>query len=337
MRTAGRWVAGALVVAAAGMANAMEVKPGGVVYSQFAWQTSRYNSAGVRGVERGSFDLTRIYAILDVKASDQWRGRITLEGNATAGNPIFVKQGYIEAVNVWPDGNVSLGLTPATWIGFEEEIWGRRYVAKVLTDQESVLYSNDRGLAASGKLPGGWGSYRAGVYDGEGLLAPEQSGLNGRGKDGSARLSLTPEPVIPALKGLRVHGFAQVGKTAAGPGHARSRYIAGVSLERGSGMLAANWLWAKTPTAGGYVKTEGASAYGALKLPARCALFGRCDWYDPSTGISADARERIIVGVERTMTEGIRLSLNNLHVRQQETNPGRKHDNEVQLQAELKF
>jgi len=194
-------------------------------------------------------------------------------------------------------------------------------------------------MAASGKLPGGYGSFRAGVFNGEGMLAPEQQGTGGRGKDGSARLSLTPEPIVPALAGVRVHGFAQIGKTATGSGHARSRYLAGASWEGGFGMLAGNWLWAKTGTASGvgYVKTQGASAYGAVNLPAKSAVFARCDWYNPSTGIPGDARERIWVGIERTFADGVRIALDNLHIRQQKTTGSRKHENEVQLEAELKF
>ena len=342
MKNAGRWgrVVLGLATVAAGAARAMEVKPSGIVLTQYTYETSPYNALGVPGRDRSAFEVTRIYAILDAKASDDWRGRVTIEGNATdPNNPLWVKHAYVEAVNVWPDGNVSIGLTPATWIGFEEEIWGRRYVAKVLTDQEALLYASDRGLAAGGKLPGGWGSYRAGVYDGEALKAPEQAGINGRGKDGSARLSLTPEPAVSALAGFRIHGFGQIGKTAAGSGHSRFRYLAGASLERGWGMLAGNWVWAKTgmATGVGYTKTQGASAYGALNLPARCALFARCDWFNPSTGISGDARERIYAGVERTVAEGVRIALDDMHVRQQKTTAARKHENEVQLQAEFKF
>lgn len=330
-------IAAALAALVAAAPAAADVKVGGLVFGQYAHQLSDTNAAGTTGRNRGDFSISRIYLIGEAKFSPEFKAKIVLEGNTTgAGNAVFLKNAFGE-YQFHENGSVTFGLIGTPWIGFEEGIWGRRFVEKVQTDLEKQLNSADKGVGLLGKFPGGYGDAHLVFVNGEGTTNNELGGESGRHKDGAIRVSLRPVPKLEGLAGLRLHGYFQKGKIQNGDNRVRDRAIGGVSYEPGWGHLMASYFSAKQGNGAMDVETEGYSVHGSVKLPKNSSVFARYDSTDPDSDIDDDAASRLIFGVDHKLFEGVRISLNDKILNREAETPAKADENQLYLQFEAKF
>lgn len=350
-----------MMTAFAAPSFAADVKLGGLVYGQAAMIVSPRDQSGVDSRGKGSFDITRIYLHAATTFDPHWKARITLEGNANSvkessgnegQNPVFLKFAFVQYSNLFDKGvDIQGGQIPLPWNGFEEEIWGRRYVQKVMTDLQSVLNSADKGLGLLVPFPKGYGDAHLAVVNGEGTTTTETGGAAGRQKDYMGRVSLCPLPGDDLLKGLRVHAFLQQGRSGLSsssptillPNRERNRALFAVSFQHSRWHLMYDYWEAftgvgTTVASNAHSKPKGFSVHGHADLPYELTAFGRYDRFDGGLLTGYYPKTLSIVGVERKFNDNVRLAFDGQFA------SGRRKDttaalNEAQLafQVEAKF
>ncbi|MEK7288200.1 MAG: hypothetical protein AAB091_06545 [Elusimicrobiota bacterium] len=314
---------------------AAEVKLSGLIFGQYGQYLSRYDSAGAEVKNRGDFTITRIYMTGEAKFSDALKGKTVLEGNTSAGNPVYLKNAFMEYAFCSMASGV-FGLIGTPWNGFEEGIWGRRFVQKVHADQEGLLASVDKGVGLLGKLPGGFGEYHATYVNGEGITSAEKTGLNGRHKDAMVRVSVSPMPEGP-LSGLRVHAYAQKGKIADGDFQKRDTYVGAVSQKTDRYHAMASFIQSKKGSGAVDVKKAGFSVHGALNFDRGFSVFGRYDGYDPNKDADDDSYRRGTVGADYKLADGVRVAVSDQMLTYQTETTVMKNENQLLFQFEAKF
>lgn len=351
----------ALLALSAGAVSAADVKISGLVFADHTSYLSKtdYNNKPSEGVN--AFSVSRIYLNAESKFSDKLKGKITLESNTTASsdtahgsNPVFLKLAYGEySFASW--ANVTFGLIPEPWLGYEEKIWDKRYVERLFADQSGLILASDKGVGVAGNLPGGYGDYHFTYVNGEGVSSAEllpsvDSRKNGRYKDMMLRVSLTPlpSPVYGLdLAGLKIHGYQQQGKAESGKFYDRNRSIIGLSYQAPSFHLMGSRVNGSEGNGTKNYAVRGYSLHGHYNLPVKSvvSVFGKYDHFKgPNKMFSVNANtaptagegySRTTVGVDYTIDSGVRLAISDqLFAR----TAGSKHnENRLVVSGELKF
>ncbi len=65
---------------------------------------------------------------------------------------LFVKYAYLESKNLWGFDKVKFGQVDTPWIGWEDKLWGKRFMAKSILDEHKITNSADRGISLAKKL-----------------------------------------------------------------------------------------------------------------------------------------------------------------------------------------
>jgi len=336
-----------LVMFVGGTVFAAETKLSGVVFGQYAQQLSHKNYKGEIGKDRSAFSISRIYMTGEAKYSPELKAKVVLEGLSrevyvTSGtsNTVFVKNAFGEYL-FSEKLSMTFGMIGTPWIGFEEGIWGRRFVQKTLQDQGGVLNSADLGVGALGKLPRGYGDYHFAYVNGEGYNKDELTKGDGRRKDGMLRVSVSPSKLLGTanLSALKVHGYVQQGHSKDGHLWLRDRYLAGVSYQTDKYHLMYSYLRGHDGDGAGNRVVNSWSAHGSYNLPRDCSVFGRYDRFRRRVAAGPEAYYRGTLGVDHKIAEGARISLNDQWLDVDKTDSGSNKFNENQLMAqfELKF
>ena len=329
-------VVGGLAVCASTLpafAAAPDIKLGGLFYGQATDITTPRNALGQDASGRSSFDVTRIYVIADAKFDEHWKSRIMIEANTlgtpvnAANNAVFLKQAFLEYVNVMDSGvNIKGGQIGTSWDAFEADIHNRRYIQKQYADFNGLTPTADKGISVYGKIPKGYGDYNAQIVNGEGIATTEAtSGAGGRQKDYSLFLSVVPVPQMEMLKGLRLNGFVQQGKSGnlstdavpvLLPNRERNRTYFGASYKNDVWHLMYTYFIADTGVAAttfakaANTKSRGYSVHGSYKLPwYNLEPFARFDRYDPGTMVDYAPQTMLIAGIEKKFNDNVRMSL----------------------------
>lgn len=349
------------VLAVAIPARAADMKFGGLIFGQYGMYTSRTTSSATPLRGKGEFDITRIYVNGEAKFSPTVKGKIVLEGNGTSNasadshkaNQVFLKNAFITWMPLEPL-SFDAGMIGTPWNGFEEKIWGRRFVQKTYMDQQSILNSADKGLGILYTIPKGYGDVHAVYVNGEGYNVQETATGDGRYKDAAMRISLSPMPENELLGGVQFHMYVHNGQKGSGEAKRRDRYLAGASYQGSKGHLmysasksynGNNASVVSVPTDGSYnVRTWGQSVHGSLKVCSSASVFGRFDHFSTealrlsatnATTTHADAFNRGILGVDYKLAEGVKVSLNDQWLTP--LTGVRQNENQVLVQFEAKF
>lgn len=311
--------------------RAADVKMTGLIFGQYNHYLSDSDMSGTANMlNRSEFTISRIYMNAEAKFSPTIKSKIVLEGNSTtAGNAVFVKNAFMEWA-VADEVNVFFGLIGTPWIGFEEGIWGRRFVKKTYQDEEGILKSADKGIGLGWKLPGGYGDLHAVYVNGEGNSAVELAANEGRFKDVLARMTIIPLPGDESLSGLKLHAYIQQGQVKGGAFQARHRMIGALSYQAASYHLMASYVTGQDGSGTADVDLTGFSVHGSIKPLKDVGVFGRMDSYKKST----TEYTRYTVGVDQKLAEGVRISLND---QMEVPTSGKTYENQVLAQVELKF
>ncbi len=209
----------ALVGLAAPLAaqDGSSVSVSGVGYLHYRYQLGT-DSTLTPPAHANNFDVDRTYVTIAGKLGDGFTTRITtdVDGRKANGNQLSLRLKY--AYVAWrPEDSpmtVKFGQIQTPYIDFEESLWGYRMQGPIAMDRTGYLTSSDVGLSVDGNWKDNAVNMTAGIYNGEGYSkAPGD-----QHKDVAARVSVRLAGTDASGKtgGLRLTGFAQVGKSNGG-------------------------------------------------------------------------------------------------------------------------
>ena len=284
------------------------VNVGGTIFADYTYvQEPTVTGSDGSQVHPNAFNLSRAYINVTGQINHLIQFRIT---------PDVVRVGQVAGANVpglsgtlgyrlkYAYGQLSfsdfttkgswfrLGLQQTPWIDFEEGIYRYRFAGTILSDREGALASSDLGASAHWNIPGDYGDFHAGVYNGNGYTAIQDTDSQ---MSYQIRGTIRPLPRVPFLKGLRFSGFYDGDHYATNA--KKERIIGMVSYESpylNAGLQYDNY---KDQTTAASSLVEG-KAYSVWATPRTC--FGleallRWDRVTPDNTKSAN-KQRIIAG-----------------------------------------
>ena len=144
------------------------------------------NISGHAAVKDGTgFDIKRAYIGVDHKFNDVYSANLTVDlapqdASQTIGATSVnqgaeaIKYAYVQA-NYAKELVIQVGAERTPWIPFVEELYGYRYIDKVLIDQNKFGNSSDWGVNAHGEFAEGLFEYSVSAEDGQGYKNPDRS------------------------------------------------------------------------------------------------------------------------------------------------------------------
>jgi len=277
---------------------------GGVAYAQYVYQLED-TANHVNG-----FDVTRAYVNLLGKFSGGVSTRITADIYRQAGDNSLryrLKYAFVGYAPAHSPFTFKIGQIQTPWIDFEEALWDYRMQGTVALDRNGYMSSSDFGAGVDGK----WGNDRinasTALLNGEGY----SGGTGDQRKDFGTRVSVRVRATDDSSRtgGLRVTGYAQIGKPTSGG--IRQRFAGLVSYRSSRFTLAAE-LAATTDsvTATPVAETHGRviSVFGVYHLAGtKASAIARYDVVDPNTTAANDRLSRVIVGLSYQLSPNLRI------------------------------
>ena len=215
------------------------VSVGGTIFADYNYfQEPTVTGSDGTQVHSNAFNLTRAYINVTGQINHLIQFRIT---------PDVVRVGQVSGSNVpglsgtltyrlkYAYGQLNfsdfttkgswfrLGLQQTPWIDFEEGIYRYRFAGTILSDREGALTSSDLGASVHWNIPGDFGDFHAGVYNGNGYSSVQDADSQ---MSFQVRGTIRPLPMVSILKGLRVSGF-----------YDSDHYLVNAKKERVIGML----------------------------------------------------------------------------------------------------
>jgi len=280
------------------------MEPGQSSFESKAW--FRYNmEMQNEEIQSSGFQLARGYLVF----KHQFSGRISSKFNIdiyssdkssdAGGAGLKIKAAYLQYSEIFPEANLMAGVIK-NYFGTVYD-WDYTTVQKALEDAEKVTSSADAGIAIVGYIPGGWGEYQAGIYNGEGY------------KDYGDNIDKHPVYLanvrfIPVV-GLTVGGSIRYGiyddpsDTTDDPDTYNHSEIAGVGrYSYGPFNIWAEYLVANYDehTAGGFMIMP------CVDIKKKFQIVGRYDMWDPDFEIDDDGHNRFIAGVNYFITKDVK-------------------------------
>jgi hypothetical protein len=298
-------------------ANA-QVTVSGVGYAQFGYALKGDSAlaGSLQGSHQNNFDVSRAYVNVQTKSANI-ATRITtdVDGRAAAAGQLSIRLKYA-FVAYTPDSShltYKLGLIHTPWVDFEENLWDYRMQGTVATDRNKVIGSSDFGAGIDGSWHFDDVNAQVGYYNGEGY----SSALGDPGKDFEARVSvrLAKTDLGTKSSGLRLSGFAQIGKINGGGD--RQRFIGMVSYKSKMVTLAAQIEMGQDSVNAVLTKQKSQimSIYGVYNIDPKFSILARLDTYDPNTDSTSTAtnatgfnkQTRIIAGISYNVAPNFRI------------------------------
>lgn len=296
-------------------AQTPSVTVGGVAYAQFLYQLK--DSAN----HTNNFDVTRAYINVNGKFAYGVGSRVTgdIYRNADGSLAYRLKYAYASWSPEKSGLTFKFGEVQTPWIDYEEGLWGYRMQGTIAVDRNGFMTSSDFGLS----MDGSWGYDRfnmtVGVYNGEGyskVPGDQRKDIMGR-----ASLKLLNSDVGGRDGGLRITGYAQLGKPTSGG--KRQRFIGMLSYRSKLLTLAAEYAAAKDTVTSPAAPEKNAriiSGFGVLRIPnSKLEIIGRVDSYDPNSDVDGDRQTRIIAGAAYNVSSNLRVLLDLDNVSYQST------------------
>ncbi|HWH03105.1 MAG TPA: hypothetical protein VN674_05395 [Gemmatimonadales bacterium] len=308
---------GALVAAPAVAQNPATPAPSpitvsGVVYAQYAYQMTALQGA-TDTFHTNAFDVTRAYLNVIGRFSGGIMTRVTADiAHVTNGQQTYRLKYAYAGYN--PEGSAltyKLGLMQTPYLDWEEALWDYRMQGTTVLDGP-YLSSSNFGADVDGNINKEQVDFQAGIFDNGSYSA----GLGDERKDFQARVSVramdTDDP--SRVGGLRVTGFAQIGKPPTGG--TRSRFVGVVSYKSKMLTLAGMFTMATDSVTGATAETKGQvlSAFGVYHFSGTpVAVIARFDHIKPSkdapsttVGFTAN---HIVLGASYQLSPNVRLLL----------------------------
>ncbi|MCX7798634.1 MAG: hypothetical protein N2249_08445 [Melioribacter sp.] len=131
----------------------------GLMFGDYFYNLSYHNSSdeGMNG-----FQFRRIFITADYTIAENFNSRFRLEAdnisnrNSTSNKMnVWVKDAYLEWVNVFTGSNLYIGLSPTPAFETSTKIWNHRFIEKTILDYNSIVSARDMGIDLRGNLING--------------------------------------------------------------------------------------------------------------------------------------------------------------------------------------
>jgi hypothetical protein len=320
----------------------------GVIYASYRYGLTK-DTSFTPDAAQNNFEIDRAYLNVRSKMDGGVSTRLTLDvdGRRAAANQLSFRLKYA-FVSWTPEASAlsyRFGMLPTPLVGYEDDLWGYRVQGPNPLDRAKYLSSSDIGAAVEGAWRNQGVNVEAGVFNGE-----TYSGAPGDNrKDLAARLSVRLLETDNAGRtgGLRLTGFAHVGKATGGA--ERRRTVGMLTYVNSKLTLGAQYALMQDSTlASNETKGRMVSAFGHYTFPGRpLGVMGRLDRWDPDTDVSpatpdlaASEQTRVIAGVSYQVARNFRLLVDADVVSLQNgpgTNAFEAANRSVYLHAEIKY
>jgi hypothetical protein len=246
-------------------------------------------------------DIKRAYISVDHTFNNIYSANVTLDlapngitlnggafGTGTTQGSEVVKYAYVQA-KYMPELVLQAGEQKNPWIPFVEDIYGYRFVEKVITDQNKYGSSADFGLNAHGDLAGGLVSYSVSAEDGAGY----KNAIRSKTLDVEGRVNVNYMGFIGAVggySGQESKNYQNVPNLAF---HTATRvdallaYVSGPIRVGGEYVQQTDWTRVTSTTPD---KAQGYSVFGSYMFIPQWSVFGRYDALTPSQTLASSER-----------------------------------------------
>ncbi|UCG61490.1 MAG: hypothetical protein JSV52_14420 [Candidatus Zixiibacteriota bacterium] len=325
--------------------NAAETNIGGNLFAH--WMMDLSDEAD----SFNEFALERAYVDIKSTLSDYTSVRLTtdLRSADVDGSEVYniiIKYAHVDWRPAFANGIITLrlGIQPTHYIDMMNKLWGRRYLAKTVSDDRKFLTSSDIGAGVVFRLgeKSKTGYVAANIWNGTSYSDIEEMNKQ---KDFSGFFYLTPLADDPDFKLTAMQAQVYLGtqneelgmlllddgdtevQLEASDYDRRLFSLGGLLAYRNSFDVGADINFYKAGQGRSSVDGEvlddisssGYSFFGALYLEPLVAadspfrtldLFGRMDVYDPDTDNEDDGETLVIVGIECAPIKGFKASVN---------------------------
>ena len=167
-----------------------------------------------------AFDLTRAYLNVNGQLSARVRFRFTpdvrrITDTTLVGSMVIrVKYGFLQLDDVGLGSRswIRFGLAQTPWLDFEESVNRYRVQGTMFSEREGLIPgSADFGVGYFAPLPGNYGEFHVGIYNGEGFTQAEAN----KYKSVQGRLTIRPAPGRGLANNFRISAFYSGGWYAA--------------------------------------------------------------------------------------------------------------------------
>ena len=157
--------------------GALELKISGEMWNRWTLEQGKVFAdtsltAYKKEITKNFFSLERGYVGMEAKFSQSMKGRFTVDIFSSDilkdGAGLKLKYAYLDFSNLIPipDLTTTVGLQKVYFGSIYD--WSYNLIGKAPTDEYKYANSADYGISLNGYLPGGWGEYQLGIYNGEG-------------------------------------------------------------------------------------------------------------------------------------------------------------------------
>jgi hypothetical protein len=259
-------------------------------------------------------DVKRFYLSFDHSFDAVWSANFMTDFNyvSTDGETqVFVKTVYLQAK--LSDAFVArAGSAQLPWVPFVEDLYGYRYVEKLLIDRLNFGTTTDWGVHANGKLGDGLASYAVSVVNGGGFKNPTRS----KSMDVEGRVGLQPVAGLTIAFGLH---DGKLGKDLEGAPalHSAERWDAVIGYVDPRFRLGAEYFSAKNwnqVLKAATDKSDGISGWVSINPAEKFSFFARFDSAKPSKDLAPALKDTYYnVGVAYHVRKGIDAALVGKH------------------------
>ncbi len=282
------------------------VKPGGVIFARYQYDLTD----GADGAN--AFAVDRVYLRTDVKMSERFAARITLDadrmkplelGDGTSATfdtkyRVFVKHAYLAVKDLGPL-ELRAGMIDTPFTPYYDNFTGNRYIVKSFADNAGLLDTADLGVALLGDHGDGLVDWNLSLLNGEGYGKVEVDA----GKSVQARVTVDPLATMED-RDLPITAFA------AYSGHPTTGEPTFVWAGATGFQMPELLVWAEVlGTSEGGVNGLGYSATLNPRLPKIAGLVARYDHFDPDTATADDGTTLLIGGVEKDFLDKVAVAV----------------------------
>lgn len=278
-----------------------QITVGGVVFTQFLYQLKDSLGAG----NQNQFSVQRAYINVLGRFTGGIAMRLTLDvapTGAAANQSIRLKYAFA----TWTPERSSLtykfGLIHTPYMDWAEALWDYRMQGPIAVDRNGFLISADFGFGVDGRWSNEKINAQVALINGEGY----SGGTGDNHKDITGRVSVRLIETNDASRvgGLRLTGYAGIGKATGAAGADRNRFIGTLSYRTQQLTLAGEYTAAKDANVDGTV----VSAFGVFHFPdSKAAAIARVDLLDPDIDTGDNQQTRFIAGLSYQLTPNVRV------------------------------
>jgi hypothetical protein len=265
-------------------------------------------------------DVKRGNLIVNHTFDDMWAANVTTDFNytgATGETQVFIKKAYLQAT-VSDAFIARAGSAGLPWVPLVEDLYGYRYVEKVLIDRTNFGTSADWGLHALGKFGDGMFNYAAAVVNGRGFRNPTRS----NSVDFEARIGVMPIEGLTAAVGIYRGKRGLDSALLSAPATRTANrtdvvvgYVKPDMFRVGAEFFSAkNWntvlVSTTNPASTPEDKSDGYSAWGSFNFTPEFAAFARYDEVKPSKDLASWLKDKYFnIGVSYKPRKNVDIAL----------------------------